>query len=147
MELTEGRRRRKTQRADDRLPIWFLTCGRDIVILGVAGDLVGTLSEQFERALESLRAREAEHVVVDLRRVTSIGADALSAVGRFARSSSDGPLWLAASGPAFEIVDPPPVGATVVRTPHEAVRVIRAQRKQARDVSRRFGRGLSSLTG
>jgi hypothetical protein len=128
MQLREVHVPLRSRPATDRPPIWFLTCGRDIVILGVAGDLVEGLADQFEGALESLRAREADHFIVDLRRVTSIGSRVLCAIGRFAGNLSRASLWLAADGPVFELVDPPPPGAAVVRTPHEAVSVIRSQR-------------------
>jgi hypothetical protein len=60
--------------------------------------------------------------------VTSLGSRALWAIGRFAGNLSCASLWLAADGSVSELVDPPPPGAAVVRTPHEAVSVIRSQR-------------------
>ena len=61
--------------------------GVDSYVVSLAGELdIGT-SEEFERELESLRARDARHLIVDLLGVTFLGSVGLGLLTRAAKQT------------------------------------------------------------
>jgi hypothetical protein len=102
-------------------------CGEGVFIVTVSGDLEDVLLGSFEHVVSSDVIRGAEHIILDLRRVTSFGPAALSSLHSFASASTPA-FWLA-PGPVVGGVLAARQGLEVVETPYRAVSLIRSRQK------------------
>jgi hypothetical protein len=103
-----------------------LVCGEGVFIVTVSGDLEDALIGSFEHVVSSLLIRGADHVILDLRQVTSFGSAALDALRKLTTQPTPA-FWLA-PGPIVRRVPAAALqGFEVVETPYRAVSLIRSR--------------------
>jgi anti-anti-sigma regulatory factor len=99
-----------------------LMCGEGVFIVPVSGDLED-IRDSFEHVVSSLVTRGADHIILDLRHVTSVGPAAVSTLRKL--TSAPRPSYWVAPSPVVAGVTAA-LGLETVPTPYRAVSLIRS---------------------
>jgi anti-anti-sigma regulatory factor len=99
-----------------------LMCGEGVFIVPVSGDLED-IHDSFEHVVSSLVTRGADHIILDLRHVTSVGPAAVTTLRKL--TSAPRPSYWVAPSPVVAGVTAA-LGLETVPTPYRAVSLIRS---------------------